>query len=150
MVDDKEAFVGIDVAKLRSAVAIADAGGQVEVRFFGEVDVSATNMRRVIGRIASRFGRVRCCAQAGQTGDGLHRPIRSLAHQCTRFVFTRSPRFLGISDGTTAGTPFLSRGYHASASSRVCGFPMKFTKRCATSFAPDRQRLRRCGSIGSR
>lgn len=43
----REAFVGIDVAKLRNAVAIADAGRNGEVRFFGEVDASAASMRRV-------------------------------------------------------------------------------------------------------
>jgi hypothetical protein len=54
--DYKAAFVGIDVTKLRNAVAIAEAGREEEVRFFGEVDASATNMRRVIVRIAGRFG----------------------------------------------------------------------------------------------
>jgi hypothetical protein len=33
-------FVGIDVAKLRNAIAIADSGREGEVRFFGEVDAS--------------------------------------------------------------------------------------------------------------
>jgi hypothetical protein len=46
----REAFVGIDVAKLKNAIAVAGAG---EVRFFGEVDASATSMRRVIRRIAA-------------------------------------------------------------------------------------------------
>ncbi|MGY3698729.1 hypothetical protein ACVIGA_008871 [Bradyrhizobium sp. USDA 3240] len=56
MADYREAFVGIDVAKLRNAVAIADAGREGEVRFFGEVDASATNMRRVLGRIGTTTG----------------------------------------------------------------------------------------------
>lgn len=38
--DYREAFVGIDVAKLRNAIAIADSGREGEVRFFGEVDAS--------------------------------------------------------------------------------------------------------------
>ena len=41
MAEDKEAFIGIDVAKLRNAVAVADAGRDGEVRFYGEVDVVA-------------------------------------------------------------------------------------------------------------
>lgn len=36
--DYREAFVGIDVAKLSSAIAIAVCGREGEVRFFGEVD----------------------------------------------------------------------------------------------------------------
>jgi hypothetical protein len=43
--DYREAFIGIDVAKLRNAIAIADAGRKGEVRFFGEVDASNESMR---------------------------------------------------------------------------------------------------------
>ena len=35
-----EAFIGIDTAKLRNAVAIAEAGRRGEVRYLGEVDTS--------------------------------------------------------------------------------------------------------------
>lgn len=83
MANYKEAFVGIDVAKLRNVVGIAEAGREGEVRFFGEVDTSATNMRRVLGRIAKRFDRVHFCYEAGPTGYGLYRLIRSLGHQWT-------------------------------------------------------------------
>ncbi|XRZ45475.1 IS110 family transposase [Bradyrhizobium ganzhouense] len=88
----REAFVGIDVAKLRNAVAIADAGREGEVRFFGEVDASPTNMRRVIGRIANRFDRVHFCYEAGPTGYGLYRLIRSLGHECTVVAPSLIPR----------------------------------------------------------
>lgn len=80
------------MAKLRNAVAIADAGREGEVRFFGEVDASATNMRRVIGRIASRFGRVHFCYETGPTGYGLYRLIRSLGHRCTVVAPSLIPR----------------------------------------------------------
>ncbi len=83
MADYREAFVGIDVAKLQNAIAIAETGREGEVRFFGEVDASATSMRRVIERIASRFKRVHFCYEAGPTGYGLYRLIRSLGHECT-------------------------------------------------------------------
>ena len=45
MAEAREAFVGIDVAKLRNAVAVADAGRDGEVRYFGEVDASPDSMR---------------------------------------------------------------------------------------------------------
>jgi hypothetical protein len=45
--EDKEAFIGVDVAKLRNAVAVADAGRDGEVRFYGEVDASPEGMRRL-------------------------------------------------------------------------------------------------------
>jgi hypothetical protein len=36
--DYSEAFIGIDVAKHRNAVAVADAGRDGEIRFLGEFD----------------------------------------------------------------------------------------------------------------
>jgi len=64
--DHREAFVGIDVAKLRNAIAIADAGREGEVRFFGEVDASGASMRRVIQRIANQI-QSRACLLRGRT-----------------------------------------------------------------------------------
>ncbi|WP_094194408.1 IS110 family transposase [Bradyrhizobium viridifuturi] len=92
MADYREAFVGIDVAKLRNAVAIAEAGREGEVRFFGEVDASAVNTRGIIVRIASRFNRVHFCYEAGPTGYGLYRLIRSLGHECTVVAPSLIPR----------------------------------------------------------
>ena len=48
-----EVFVGIDVAKVRNAVAVADGGRGGEVRFVGEVDASKESMRRVVKRTRS-------------------------------------------------------------------------------------------------
>lgn len=93
MADYREAFVGIDVAKLRNAIAIADAGREGEVRFFGEVDASNTSMRRVIQRIATKFDRVHFCYEAGPTGYG--RLIRSLGHECMVVAPSLIPRKLG-------------------------------------------------------
>lgn len=90
--DYREAFVGIDVAKLRNAVAIADAGREGEVRFFGEVDASDTSMRRVIQRIKAKFDQVHFCYEAGPTGYGLYRLIRSLGHECTVVAPSLIPR----------------------------------------------------------
>ena len=38
MTGSREAFVGIDAAKLRNAVAVADDGREGEVRYLGEFD----------------------------------------------------------------------------------------------------------------
>lgn len=88
----REAFVGIDVAKLKNAFAIADAGRNGEVRFFGEVDASAASMRRVIQRVARKFDRVHFCYEAGPTGYGLYRLICSLGHECTVVAPSLIPR----------------------------------------------------------
>ncbi|MBX5230242.1 IS110 family transposase [Rhizobium sp. NLR9b] len=82
MADYREVFVGIDVAKLKNAIAVAESGREGEIRFWGEVDASDASMRRVIQRIAAKFDRVHFCYEAGPTGYGLHRLIQSLGHEC--------------------------------------------------------------------
>lgn len=92
MADYKEAFVGIDVAKLRNALAIADAGREGEVRYFGEVDASDASMRRLIQRISAKVDCTHFCYEAGPTGYGLYRLIRSLGHECTVVAPSLIPR----------------------------------------------------------
>ncbi|MBB3315406.1 transposase [Rhizobium sp. BK181] len=92
MAEYREAFVGIDVAKLKNAIAIADAGRTGEIRFLGEFDASASSMRRTIQRIAAKFDRVIFCYEAGPTGYGLYRLILSLGHECTVVAPSLIPR----------------------------------------------------------
>jgi transposase len=75
-----DVFVGIDVAKSRNAITIADNERGGEVRYFGEADAAPDVMRRVIGRLADKHGRVHFCYEAGPTGYGLHRLITAMGH----------------------------------------------------------------------
>lgn len=70
MADYREAFIGIDVAKLRNAIAIADAGRDGEVRFFGEVDASNSGMRHVVQRISAKFDRRTSATRQGRRDTG--------------------------------------------------------------------------------
>ncbi len=88
----REAFVGIDVAKMRNAIAIAEAGREGEVRFFGEIDATPANMRRFIDRFAAKYDRLHFCYEAGPTGYGLYRLVRSLGHNCTVVAPSLIPR----------------------------------------------------------
>lgn len=82
MAEYKEAFIGIDVAKLRNAVAVADAGRDGEIRYLGEVDASPESMRRIVMKLASKYDRLHVCYEAGPTGYGLYRQITALGHDC--------------------------------------------------------------------
>src|SRR5512133_2405697 len=88
----REAFVGIDAAKLRNAVAIADAGRDGEVRYIGEIDASPDSMKRFIGKLASKYERLHFCYEAGPTGYGLYRLISELSHSCTVAAPSLIPR----------------------------------------------------------
>jgi len=92
MADYREAFVGIDVAKLKNAIAVAESGRDGEVRYFGEVDASDGSMHRIIQRIAAKFDHVHFCYEAGPTGYGLYRLIQSLGHKCMVVAPSLIPR----------------------------------------------------------
>ncbi len=77
-----EAFVALDTAKLRNAVAIADAGRNGEVRYLGEFDNTEVATRKLVAQLASKHARLAFCYEAGPTGYGLYRLIKSLGHDC--------------------------------------------------------------------
>ncbi len=87
-----EVFVGIDVAKVRNAVAIADGERGGEVRYLGEVASSEESMRRLVKRIAAKHDRVHFCYEAGPTGYGLYRLITALGHPCAVVAPSLIPR----------------------------------------------------------
>ena len=87
-----EAFVGIDAAKARNTIAVAEGGRGGEVRYLGEVDASEQGMRRIVARIAAKYDRVHFCYEAGPTGYGLHRLITGLGHDCTVVAPSLVPR----------------------------------------------------------
>jgi transposase len=93
MAEAREAFIGVDAAKLRNAVAIADAGRDGEVRFLGEADASPEGMRRLAARLAAtKYDRLNFCYEAGPTGYGLHRLLTGLGHHCTVVAPSLIPR----------------------------------------------------------
>src|SRR5947208_12719114 len=82
MGDHSEAFVGIDTSKLRNAVAIADSGRGGEVRFLGEIENTPAATTKLVRKLAARYERLTFCYEAGPTGYGLHRQIKSLGFEC--------------------------------------------------------------------
>ena len=82
MSNHSEAFVAFDSSKLRNAVAIAEAGRGGEVRFFGDVENSGTATAKLVKKLAAKYQRLTFCYEAGPTGYGLYRQIKSLDHEC--------------------------------------------------------------------
>jgi transposase len=56
-----EAFIGIDAAKARNAVAIAEEGRDGEVRYLGEFDAAPESMRRLVLKLAGKYERLHFC-----------------------------------------------------------------------------------------
>lgn len=79
-----EAFVGIDTAKARNAVAVAESGRGGEIRYLGEFDNTPDAVIKLVRKMADRYETVHFCYEAGPTGYGLYRQIRSLGHEMHR------------------------------------------------------------------
>jgi transposase len=77
-----EAFVGIDTAKKKHAVAIAEDGRNGEIRYLGEIDSSPATVEKVIGKLAERYAKLHVCYEAGPTEYGLYRQVKALGHEC--------------------------------------------------------------------
>jgi transposase len=89
---DSTVFIGIDAAKAKHAVAVAEPGRQGEVRYIGEIDASPEAVRKLITRLATRHGRLHVCYEAGPTGYGLYRQVVALGHACTVVAPSLVPR----------------------------------------------------------
>src|ERR1700688_1367754 len=73
------AYVGIDTSKLRNGVAVAEEGRGGEVRYLGEIDTTEAATRKLVTKLAAKYRQLTFCYEAGPTGYGLYRLIRSLA-----------------------------------------------------------------------
>ena len=87
-----EAFVGIDTAKARIAVAVAETGRDGEVRYLGEFDNTPDGVARLIRKLADRYQKLHVCYEAGPTGYGLYRQVLAMGHACTVAAPSLSPR----------------------------------------------------------
>jgi transposase len=90
--EDSTVFIGIDAAKAKHAVAVAEPGRRGEVRYLGEIEASPEAVRRLVTRLAARHGRLHVCYEAGPTGYGLYRQVVALGHACTVVAPSLIPR----------------------------------------------------------
>ena len=82
MGEHSEVFVAFDSAKLKHAVAIAEAGRGGEIRFLGEVENQPATVERLIKKLGRRYRKLQVCFEAGPTGYGLYRQIQALGYAC--------------------------------------------------------------------
>ena len=61
MAEDSTVFVGIDAAKAKHAVAVAEPGRNGEVRYLGEIEASPEAVRKLLTRLAVRHGELHVC-----------------------------------------------------------------------------------------
>src|SRR3954454_2983570 len=95
MRDDSEVYVGLDTSKLKIAVALAAAGRDGEVRFFGDIDRTPEAGERLVCKLAKRHQRLCFAYAAGPTSYGLQRQITALGHDCAVVAPSLIPKRLG-------------------------------------------------------
>src|SRR6202047_3997539 len=76
------AVVGIDTAKSSNAIAIADGGRGGEVRYLGEFSATEAAIQKLVAKLAAKYRDLMFCYEAGPTGYGLYRLLKSLGHEC--------------------------------------------------------------------
>ena len=82
MDDHSVAYVALDTSKLRNAVAIAEAGRDGEIRYLGEIDNAPAATAKLARRLAKKHAALTFAYEAGPTGYGLYRQLKSLGHDC--------------------------------------------------------------------
>jgi len=82
MTEHSVAYVALDTSKLHNAVAIAESGREGEIRYLGEIDTSREATAKLVRKLAAKYARLSFCYEAGPTGYGLYRQIKSLGHDC--------------------------------------------------------------------
>ena len=75
-------FVGLDVHKRMTSVAIAEPGRGGEVRFRGAIPSAPEALRRLLARLTKDNRRLSFCYQAGPCGYGVHRLLSGLGQDC--------------------------------------------------------------------
>ena len=90
-----EAFVGLDVAKAKHAVAIAEEGRTGDVKYFGEVGAEPASVRRMVAKLEKPGTRLHFCYEAGPTGYGLQRQLTAMGHRCDVIAPSLIPRRAG-------------------------------------------------------
>ena len=76
-------FVGLDVHKRTTSVAIAEAGRGGEVRFLGEIPSTPEALHRLVERLKGRHRQLSFCYEAGPCGYGVHRLLSGLGQDCS-------------------------------------------------------------------
>lgn len=82
MEQHSEIFIGLDTAKLKIAVAVANGERNGEVWFYGDIASDSGSVRSMVDKLAARGARLHFCYEAGPTGYDLYRQIIAMGHDC--------------------------------------------------------------------
>ena len=85
-------YIGLDVHKDRTVVAIAEGGLRGEVRDYGSVATTRSAIEGLARKLAGLGRRLSFCYEAGPCGYGIYRWLRELGHDCIVVAPSLIPR----------------------------------------------------------
>jgi transposase len=105
MREDSVVYVGVEAAKAKHAIAIAEGGRSGEVRYVGEIEATPAAVERFGRKLERKDPRLHFCYEAGPTGSGLSRHIVALGHRCEVVAPPWSRGARAITSRPTGATP---------------------------------------------
>jgi len=85
-------YVGLDVHKDTIAVALAEAGGDKEVREYGKIPNTPAALKALAAKLSRGGRRLLFCYEAGPCGYGIQRQLSLAGHDCIVVAPSLIPR----------------------------------------------------------
>ena len=92
VLDKAITYVGLDVHKDTIAVALAEAGVRGDVREYGKIANTPTNMKAREGKLSRVGSELRFRYEAGPCGYGIQRQLTLAGHECVVVAPSLIPR----------------------------------------------------------
>ena len=108
----KNKYVGLDVHKDTTVVAVADGGREGEVRLYGEISSDLGALEKVLRKLGGEGVTLHVAYEAGPTGFVIYRRLRQLGLECIVVAPTKTPQEKGLRQKTDRRDALLLARLH--------------------------------------
>ena len=108
----KNKYVGLDVHKDTTVVAVADGGREGEVRLYGKISSDLGALEKVLRKLGGEGVTLHVAYEAGPTGFVIYRRLRQLGLECIVVAPTKTPQEKGLRQKTDRRDALLLARLH--------------------------------------
>jgi transposase len=105
-------YVGLDVHKDTTVIAVADGGRDGEVRLYGQISSDLGALEKVLRKLGGEGTRLRVVYEAGPTGFVIYRRLQQLEIDCIVVAPTKTPQEKGLRQKTDRRDALLLARLH--------------------------------------